>query len=391
MHISFSLFLSLILVLNFVCKIDFSMNKTKSLTSIVTLSIVLLVLCIFTFFNMFRTEYCAKYLGPKKTLRLPVGRKNSSTKLSQGKVRRVPNKNNSISCIVLLNQSPGRLGNRLFLFASAYGIARTHGCHLYINSTYMAWLENIFYLNITFLLKKLDIEKLPSSKITSLYSDCKLHSLLMRPNAFTYLKMRGYWQAYGHFSQFENEIRYQLQFKRNAINVVTTFLRKILRNISIPTKNVMFIDLKNYINTNSLVTLIGVHIRRGDFLRPSKIQEGRTVSSNKFLLQAMEYFSKRFHNNVIFIVASDEKKLYRNLFRFQSNVYVTPDSYSAEEDLAILSLCHSNIITGGSFGWWAAFLANGFVIHDKEFPRKNSSLDRACPRMWYFPPRFLFL
>lgn len=316
---------------------------------------------------------------------------NSAQILHQRKASQLLGEDSRISCVVILNEFLGRLGNKLFLFASAYGIARTHGCHLYINPRCMAELENIFHLNITFLLKSFNISELRSNTTLSLYNDCTFQSSLMRPNAFTYLELKGYWQAYGHFSLFGDEIRSQLQFKSNIVYPVTTFLRRILPHLSIPGNNTFFIQLKHHMNRNNFVALIGIHIRRGDFLNPDKILEGRTVSSNEFLMTAMEYFSKRFHNNVIFIVASDEKKLYRDLFRNQSNVHVTPDSYSPEEDLAILALCDSSVITGGSFGWWSAFLSNGFVVHDKKFPRNGSQLARVCPKLWYYPPWFLFL
>lgn len=52
------------------------------------------------------------------------------------------------------------------------------------------------------------------------------------------------------------------------------------------------------------------------------------------------------------------------------------------DDLVALSLCEHSIITGGTFGWWAAYLAYGNVIHDKVYP---SLCER---REYYYPPWF---
>ena len=73
----------------------------------------------------------------------------------------------------------------------------------------------------------------------------------------------------------------------------------------------------------------------------------------------------------------------RKLFRNQLNVFLTPDSFSVGDDLIALSLCEHSIITGGTFGWWTAFLANGQVMHDTVYP---SGCER---REFYYPPWFL--
>ncbi|CAF3893999.1 unnamed protein product, partial [Rotaria sp. Silwood1] len=50
------------------------------------------------------------------------------------------------------------------------------------------------------------------------------------------------------------------------------------------------------------------------------------------------------------------------------------------DDLIALSLCEHSIITGGTFGWWTGYLANGKVIHDKVYPS-------GCQRPeYYYPP-----
>ncbi|CAF4438234.1 unnamed protein product, partial [Rotaria magnacalcarata] len=45
--------------------------------------------------------------------------------------------------------------------------------------------------------------------------------------------------------------------------------------------------------------------------------------------------------------------------------------------------CEHSIVTGGTFGWWTAYLTNGHVIHDKVYP---SGCER---REYYYPPWFM--
>lgn len=82
-------------------------------------------------------------------------------------------------------------------------------------------------------------------------------------------------------------------------------------------------------------------------------------------------------------MASDDKKYCRSLFSNASNIFITPDDFSMGDDMVTLPLCHHSIVTGGTFGWWSAYLANGKVMHDSLYPP-------GCVKdEHYYPPWFL--
>jgi len=58
-------------------------------------------------------------------------------------------------------------------------------------------------------------------------------------------------------------------------------------------------------------------------------------------------------------------------------------------DLAILAMCQHTIITVGTFGWWAAWLANGTTVYFKDWPRPGSQLATATSHNDYFPPHWI--
>ncbi|CAF3560033.1 unnamed protein product [Rotaria socialis] len=66
------------------------------------------------------------------------------------------------------------------------------------------------------------------------------------------------------------------------------------------------------------------------------------------------------------------------------NIFELQESFSVGDDLTALSLCEHSIITGGTFGWWAAYLANGQVIHDKVYPS-------GCGRREYYYPSWFMI
>jgi galactoside 2-L-fucosyltransferase 1/2 len=367
------------------------MNRLLYGKQLKIMGIAMFLLCAFYISHksiiQYRFPYFAPYFGPFGSSAMKDSRQFTTTK----ELPLLNLTNDRMPCVVVLKEKIGRLGNRLFMFASAYGIARTHNCYLYISDTFMTEMEGIFDMHVPFWIKKSKPKLSPNQSIQYMHNDCKFHQSIMRPYAISYLELKGYWQAYGHFAQFASEIRSQLQFKNKIVVIIISFFRKILSRFMMPENNATFSDIKQYISKNMTVKFIGIHIRRGDFLKKSNQADGRTVSSTRFIFEAMEYFSKRYHNGVLFIVATDDKDYSHKIFNNDSRVFITPKSYTPAEDLAILATCEGTIVTAGSFGWWAAFLANGVVVHDKEYPRSNSRLASVCPRMSYYPPWFLFL
>jgi galactoside 2-L-fucosyltransferase 1/2 len=59
------------------------------------------------------------------------------------------------------------------------------------------------------------------------------------------------------------------------------------------------------------------------------------------------------------------------------------------EHMALLAACNHSVVTTGSFGWWAAFLAGGTVVYDKSFPRQNSLLSYHYTHADYYPPHWI--
>jgi galactoside 2-L-fucosyltransferase 1/2 len=217
----------------------------------------------------------------------------------------------------------------------------------------------------------------------SKYIGCQYVIELTRPNAISkgqLFELIGYWQSYLHFIKYANELRQDIFIGiRPILEKISHFFLDIYQQKFHFKPQFSFDDhqifKRQLIHLNQTVW-IGIHIRRTDFV------DVQYSSSDQYLFTAINYFTE-LYSNAYFIVASDDKSYCRNLFRNRSNIFMTPDSFSISEDLIILSLCEHSIITGGTFGWWAAFLANGQVVHDTIYP---SGCEK---REHYYPPWFL--
>ncbi|CAF1431133.1 unnamed protein product [Adineta steineri] len=86
------------------------------------------------------------------------------------------------------------------------------------------------------------------------------------------------------------------------------------------------------------------------------------------------------------------KTIVEKTFGQNKNVIVTPDSFSAADGLATLTLCQHTILTAGTFGWWGGFLSQnrlGDVLTDSK--SDHTPIDSNCRQDDYFPSWFSFL
>ncbi|CAF1426557.1 unnamed protein product [Rotaria magnacalcarata] len=293
------------------------------------------------------------------------------------------------ACIVYLEHISGRLGNKLFMVASAYGLARLHSCHLYLTPAIINEMKLVFIFDLSPVLISTNmlnsiINNTATPITTTMKSvGCQYIPELKRPNAISLghiFELRGYWQSYLHFHKHSYELQNRIFVAKQLVieKVSKLFINiyeqqfKFKPQFSLNNHQLF----KKQLSESKWTTWIGIHVRRSDFVHLN------FSSSEQYLYFAVKYYRKRYPN-ASFIVASDDKRYCKNLFHNQTNVFITPESFSEGDDLIALSFCQHSIITGGTFGWWAAYLANGYVIHDKVYP------SGCVRREHYYPPWFL--
>ncbi|CAF1289980.1 unnamed protein product [Rotaria sordida] len=312
-------------------------------------------------------------------------------------VNKIFDKAQSPTCLVIIRTADGGIGNRMFLFASAYGFARLHQCNLYVAPWIIRDLRSIFLIN----LNNTPIHLITNDSVVNQtgiygrYSACTLFNDLLKVplnSNLTRYEMIGFYQSFGYFIKYKTEISHLFQFNQASIlrNVeLVEQLLQVVWNISLNLGNYTKDNVTHYYLKSVLtrppaplipVTWIGIHIRRGDFLTFFKIN-----TSIEYLNFAMNYYRRKYIN-CRFLIASDDKIYAKTYLGNNSDVFITPTSFHSGEDLAALALCEHTIVTAGTFSWWAGWLAGGNVIHDINYPVSWQN----CIRDHYFPPWFLF-
>lgn len=117
-----------------------------------------------------------------------------------------------------------------------------------------------------------------------------------------------------------------------------------------PVKDELFKEA-NRIKENDV---IGIHVRRGDFLKHPKYVK----LDFEYYDKAYNYLIKKYGQKKIYIFSDDIEWCKKN-FKYPDIEFINFDDYVCFE---ILRSCKYKIIANSSFSWWAAYLSNGITV-----------------------------
>ncbi|XP_021352964.1 galactoside 2-alpha-L-fucosyltransferase 2-like isoform X2 [Mizuhopecten yessoensis] len=247
----------------------------------------------------------------------------------------------------------GRLGNIMFIYASTYGIAFDHNFTVVVsrrNELYEGF-ENIpvQYLSTCNCSDDAQFiqEKFP-----------RIHEKFNFSIKHTVYRIKGFLQSWKYFKRSFADIKQQFVFKQS----IRTKVRKTLQGLALS----MF--------PNKTVTTVGIHVRRGDFVR-----EHLVVPKKEYFDRAKQYFLNKYQN-VLFIVATspieEDRKWCKDHIMNGNGKAVFSGFNDRYEDMAILTMTDHVITSVGTFGWWSGFLNNGTVIYYDWIPKDHRRFNR---------------
>ncbi|ELT97734.1 hypothetical protein CAPTEDRAFT_210126 [Capitella teleta] len=182
------------------------------------------------------------------------------------------------------------------------------------------------------------------------------------------LKLAGFFQSWKYFNSAQIDIQKHLKFKREIFEQAKDVLRAKLKE-------------KYHCQPCHNITLIALHVRRGDYLHKDSQELGYKVAPTWYIRHAMDHMLHRLHRErpYTFLVTSDDIEWRRYHLGNRSDViFLSPKSDLEHKikpvqiglELAMLSMCHHSIMTVGTFGWWAAYLAGGHTVFYKDSPAR---------------------
>ena len=275
---------------------------------------------------------------------------------------------------MLLCCTAARLGNRLFMYALSYAIAKQNKMQLYLDTEFSNIKDMFPHISE------------PSLKISELKHFKKIYALEEHGHAtFTMfsipdcdVKLAAYLQSFKYFQNYEDDIRHilniSMKYKHEPQMLIQNIREEMTRN---------YTNHGAYISSKDIV-VIGIHFRLGDVLTEYGVRP-----PFKYFYNAVDFY-KRKYRHVHFILTTDNKKLLKSAKYFPTDIaHVTMSPFlSYQNDFALMTLCDHMIITIGTFSWWAGYLANGDVVYYDQMssegfkPRNGFREDDFYPKGW---------
>ena len=212
--------------------------------------------------------------------------------------------------------------------------------------------RNIFY-NIKRKLKWIKV-------ITEPYSHFHEDVLSAPDNSY----IDGYWQSEKYFKDVEDIIRSDFTLKPEMATINQEFTKQI-----------------------SSCDSVSLHIRRGDYVSNSVINEYHGSCSLEYYQEAVAKIATCVKNPHLFIFSDDLNWAKEHLnFNYPIKFITHNGAEKSYEDLRLMSLCKHNIIANSSFSWWGAWLNTNpgkIVIAPKKWFNDSSiNTDDLIPDSW---------
>ncbi|XP_067861394.1 galactoside alpha-(1,2)-fucosyltransferase 2-like [Heptranchias perlo] len=244
----------------------------------------------------------------------------------------------------------GRLGNQMGQYATLFALAKLNRKQAYISPGMADYLSLNFKLTLPTLNQKFE-DKTPWKN----YHVADWMEEKYRNISGDYIKLVGYPCSWTFYHHIREEILHEFSFHEFITKEVTLYFRNIAAQ-------------------RPSVTYVGVHVRRGDYVSVMPRMWKGVTGDKKYLEQAMAYFRNKY-KDVVFVVTSNGIDWCRkNIDASKGDVYFSGDGNESKphRDFAILAHCNHTIMTIGTFGFWAAYLAGGETVYLTNFTLPDS-------------------
>lgn len=259
---------------------------------------------------------------------------------------------------MIVSKLMGGLGNQMFQYAAAVGLADRLGTNVKIDKS---WYEADLGVNTPrhyeldcFALKQTFIdpsrltlvhELKPSAK-TKLYDLTKGRKkprvLVYKEKSYGFDKdllslsdnslLDGFWQTEKYFSKSRAKILKDFEFIKKQSK-----------------KN---LEVLNDIQKSNAISL---HVRRGDYANDKSTQAFHGLTGLDYYKEAINQLTKKVKDPTFFVFSDDPEWCKQNLKIDFPSTYVSHNKVGSE-DMRLMTQCQYHIIANSSFSWWGAWL-----------------------------------
>ena len=241
----------------------------------------------------------------------------------------------------------GGLGNQLFGWAAGFALSKKLKLDLTLNTSNL--IARPYELDAFTLSEKIKLSNAKESRIRRM----NLTDTSFEEKSFQYDKrfedisrpkrLRGYFQSWKYFDDHESDIQALLNLRQESN------------------------DLRLLSEITTTYQVLGVHIRRGDYVG---LENYHGLTSSTYFKNAVQMIRNLSGFEKI-MVFSDDILVARDVFPEGDYYISSEDLDSSPETLILMSRCTSFIGSNSSFSWWAGYIGS------------NHSGTRIFPRPWF--------
>ncbi|XP_057616880.1 LOW QUALITY PROTEIN: galactoside 2-alpha-L-fucosyltransferase Sec1-like [Chionomys nivalis] len=259
----------------------------------------------------------------------------------------------------------GRLGNQMGEYATLFALARMNGKPAFIPASMHSTLAPIFRISLPVLHSDTD-RKIP-------WHNYHLNDWMEERHRHIpgrYVRLTGYPCSWTFYHHLRSEILQEFTLHDHVREEAQTFLRGLRVNGGQPS------------------TFVGVHVRRGDYVRVMPNVWKGVVADRGYLEQALDRFRARYRSPVFVVTSDDMAWCRKSISISRGDVSFAGNGLqgSPARDIALLMQCNHTVITVGTFGIWAAYLTGGDTVYLANFTQPNSPFHMIFkPQAAYLP------
>ncbi|XP_073914008.1 galactoside alpha-(1,2)-fucosyltransferase 1 isoform X2 [Castor canadensis] len=260
----------------------------------------------------------------------------------------------------------GRFGNQMGQYATLLALAKLNGRRAFILPAMHASLAPVFRITLPVLAQEVE-SRTPWRELHLHDWMSEEYSHLTEP----FLKLTGFPCSWTFFHHLREQIRSEFTLHDHLREEA----QQVLRRLSLGGTG------------GRPRTFVGVHVRRGDYLQVMPQRWKGVVGDRAYLQQAMDWF-RAHHDDPIFVITSNGMQWCReNIDTSHGDVVFAGNGLESTpgRDFALLTQCNHTVMTIGTYGFWAAYLAGGDTVYLANFTQPDSEFLKI------FKPKAAFL
>ena len=245
----------------------------------------------------------------------------------------------------------GGLGNQMFQYSAGLALAGRLGCRLQLDLRHYdqnrMFRYGLGHFNIDAVIgtsRTLPPSKTDRLKYLRWRYFSKKHRMVREPslsydatllNQKGSVYLKGYWQSEKYFSEIADKIQSNFTLTDRATGQNAEMLDQIRSSPS-----------------------IALHVRRGDYVSNAQCNKFHGTCPPEYYRQAVQHIVERCPGrHKVYVFSDDWQWAKENIETDCEMVFVRHnDTFSAHEDLRLMTACQHQVISNSTFSWWAAWL-----------------------------------